>query len=199
MSSIDATGASPSGIAQASSAWRSHRGHRARGSSDADGGRRPDGGGRLDQALESQGITGSALSDLRSKIEDAVKTARASADGSTDGRAAVKSAVDQVLKDAGVDVDKLHAAMRPPGKAGGDGDGDGDDGRPGGATGAQGGDSSSAAAAASLSKALQSKGIDPGQFFQSLNQAVDNSNGKDVDFSSVFAQFGMGSSVDTMA
>jgi hypothetical protein len=196
MSSIDATGgASSSGIAQAASAWKSHRSHRARGGSDADHGQRPDGAGRLDQALESQGITGAALSDLRSKIEDAVKTAKASADGSTDGRAVVKSAVDQVLKDAGVDVDKLHAAMRPPGH----GEGDGDDGGPGGATSTQGRDSSSAAAAASLSKALQSKGIDPGQFFQSLNQAVDNSNGKDVDFSSVFAQFGTGSSVDTMA
>jgi len=199
MSSIDATGASSSGIAPTSSAWRGHRGHRVRGSSDGDNAQRPDGGGRLDQALESQGITGSALSDLRSKIEDAVKTARAGSDGSTDGRAAVKSAVDQVLKDAGVDVDKLHAAMRPPGKGGGSSDGDGDDaGGTGGTATAQNADASGAAAA-SLSKALQSKGIDPGQFFQSLNQAVDNSNGKDVDFTSVFAQFGTGSSVDTMA
>lgn len=193
MSSIDATGGA-SGVAATTYATRAHRGHRVSSGGGATDGSRPDRGARLDQALESQGITGSALTDLRSKIDDAVKQAKANGgDGSTDGREAVKSAVDQVLKDNGVDVEKFQAALRPtrgggpggpPTAKGSDGDGDGDN----------DGDGASA-----LTKTLQSKGVDPEQFYQSLSKAISDSDGNSVDLTSVFSQFQLGSSVDTVA
>ena len=192
MSSIDATGGA-SGAAANTYASRAHRTHRVSGGSGANDGARADRGARLDQALESQGITGSALTDLRAKIDDAVKQAKANGgDGSTDGREAVKSAVDQVLKDNGVDVEKFQAALRPtrgggPGgppppkdSDGGDADKDGD-------------------GASALTKTLQSKGVDPQQFYQSLSKAISESDGNGVDLTSVFSQFQLGSSVDTVA
>jgi len=58
-------------------------------------------------SLEAQGIDGTSLSDLRSKIESAVTTAKQNSDGSTDDRESVRSAIDGVLKEAGVDLDKF--------------------------------------------------------------------------------------------
>ncbi|HEY7032601.1 MAG TPA: hypothetical protein VH482_14765 [Thermomicrobiales bacterium] len=188
MSTIDATGGA-SGVSSATYATRARRGHHVSGGGGPDEGSRPGPGARLDQALESQGITGTALTDLRSKIDDAVKQAKANGDGSTDGREAVKSAIDQVLKENGVDVDKFQAAMRPshgggPGgpfpSNGSDGDGN-DDG------------------AGALTKTLQSKGVDPQQFYQALSKAIAESDGNGVDLTSVFSQFQLGSSVDTVA
>lgn len=70
--------------------------------------RRGGGGfGKMDQALEQQGITGDKLTTLQGQIHSALQSAKS--DG-TDP----KSAIDGVLNDAGVDLSAFQQAMGGP-------------------------------------------------------------------------------------
>jgi hypothetical protein len=76
------------------------------------------------------------VSDIESQIQTAVQNARSSGSGNGNDRDAVKSAVDAVLQNNGVDLTKFqdamksaHASHRHGGKHGKDGDGDADGGQ----------------------------------------------------------------------
>jgi len=163
-----------------------------------------------DTELESQGFSGTALSDLRAKIESAAETAKSS---SSDPEA-VKTAVQQVLKDAGVDVDKVDADMATqrakggggPGGAGGMGGAGGPPPMPpteqSEGTDSDSDDASSSSASTStkktLAEQLASLGIDSSSFLQAL-QAFLSSDNKTADISSLFTNIPTGTQVNLTA
>ncbi|MEZ6317262.1 MAG: hypothetical protein R3B49_00715 [Phycisphaerales bacterium] len=61
----------------------------------------------IESAAEDAGLDSSQIADLRAQIEEAVAAARESGEGPE----AVKSAVDGVLEDAGIDVEALNAQL----------------------------------------------------------------------------------------
>jgi hypothetical protein len=60
----------------------------------------------LSTELQDQGYSGASLETLLTNITDAVKVQGTKSDGTTDP-AAIHDAIDKVLKDAGVDTDKI--------------------------------------------------------------------------------------------
>ncbi len=142
---------------------------------------------KLAQELESQGFTGTKLSDLRTKIQEAMSSAMKSTDATTDRGQSVRTAVEKVLKDAGVDVDKLNQDM-----------GIGKDG-PSGASQATDGSSDASEALSAFMKMLDQQGIDPKQFLDRLESMVQNSNGQAVDISKLFSGVAVGSELDVVA
>ena len=142
---------------------------------------------KLTQELESQGFTGTKLSDLKTKIQDAVSTAMQSMDSTTDRGQSVRTAVEKVLKDAGVDVDKLNQDM-----------GIGKDGPPE-ASQATDGSTEASQALDAFMKMLDQQGIDPKQFLDRLQSMAQNSNGQTMDISQLFSGVAVGSEIDVKA
>lgn len=94
-------------------------------------------------ALQAAGVDTSKVDDIMKQVDAAVQEARGSSAGGKPDRSAIRAAVDNVLKNNGVDVAKFHdaekaqhaqhahgarAAKGAGKRAGGDGDGDADDG-----------------------------------------------------------------------
>ena len=65
----------------------------------------------FEAAAKAAGVDSSKVPDLLSQIQDAIKSATTGADG-TDPRAAVRTAVDGVLKQNGVDPAKFQSALK---------------------------------------------------------------------------------------
>ena len=63
-------------------------------------------------AAEAAGTDPSKIADLRKQVDAAAQQARQSESSGTDRRRAVQAAVDNVLKQNGVDLQKFHDAMR---------------------------------------------------------------------------------------
>lgn len=122
-------------------------------------------GEKFNSALESQGLSEDDISTLRAKLDEAVTSAKDSDDPD-----AVRSAVDGVLQDAGVDLEEFNADMAPP------------------ADGEQ--DSSG------IDSILQQAGIDPSEFKTKLSSLLASGS---TDFSSLFAEASVGSSIDIAA
>ncbi|MGC4031201.1 MAG: hypothetical protein QM754_05575 [Tepidisphaeraceae bacterium] len=162
-----------------------------------------DRGERLTTALQDQGITGDKLTDLRSKIDSAVETAKSNG---TDP----KEAIDGVLTDAGVDMDAFRAEMAPP--DGGQGGPDGAKGPPPGGkppAGAVDGtsatsstddedddDDSVSTVSSSLETMLTNAGISVSDFKSSLYKMLQSGS---TDTSSLFSGAAVGSSLDIAA
>ncbi len=153
--------------------------------------------GFLAKALEAQGYSGTSLEDLLAKIGEAV-SAQQSASGGQADPAALRDAIDKVLKDAGVDVQKLHEDLRshrphgarsprPTGgesalsSISGDSDGDGD-------------------GSGNADSILQTLGVDPSQSASSLARALQNIGaGGSVDLAQLFADTAPGSLINLLA
>jgi len=76
----------------------------------------------FEDALVAAGLDSSKLEEVKSAIQSAVSSALNTSDGTTDPREVVGQAIDRVLKEYGVDTDKLkeqmtsqRGSMRPPG------------------------------------------------------------------------------------
>jgi hypothetical protein len=133
----------------------------------------------LTSELQDQGYTGTALDDLLAKIQEAVKSVQG-ADGQRPKPGALHDAINKVLKDAGVDTDKIDQGFaargpRPPHDA----------------------DSSQGSG---IDELLATLGIDPKQFESALLAAIQNpgSDGK-LDLSQLFATAVPGSQLDLHA
>jgi hypothetical protein len=143
----------------------------------------------LKSELEQQGYSGTALDDLLTKIQDAVKGVQtANGDGSKPDPKAIHDAVNKVLADAGVDTNKIDqdfAAQHPHRHHG---------------HGHKKGGESSDATSSSIDQLLLSLGVDPKKFADALNTAVQNA-GSDgsIDVSKLFASAAAGSQVDVTA
>jgi Clp amino terminal domain, pathogenicity island component len=142
----------------------------------------------LTQELESQGYTGTSLQDLLAKIGDAIEAQQTASGGQSDP-GALRDAIDKVLKDAGVDTDKIHQDFKahrshgsaPAQPAGGESALDillGDD--------ADGNDDS----------ILKSFGVDPSQYAQALQNI--GSNGS-AGLSQLLASAAPGSLINLLA
>lgn len=152
--------------------------------------------------LEAQGFSGTALSDLRAKMETAADTAKSSsADPS-----AVKTAVQQVLKEAGVDLTKVDTdldAQRPKGMGGPGGMGGPPPAPPSDSSGStdsseEDSTTSSSTTKQTLAEQLASLGIDSSSFLTAL-QAFLTSDNEASDISSLFSSIPNGSQVDLTA
>lgn len=129
---------------------------------------------QLTSALQSQGFSDTQLSDLREKIDTAMKSAR---ENGSDPEA-LKSAVDSVLQEAGVDLEQFQQDIGAPS---------------GPPQGMQGGSSSTSGA--QFDSFLQSRGIDPTQFKTALMSSINNG----TDLSQAFSGADVGSDVDVFA
>jgi hypothetical protein len=133
--------------------------------------------------LESQGITGSKLTDLRTEMDKAANDAKSS----SNDPAAVKTAVTKVLKDAGVDTDKIDADMKAQRGRGGP---------PPSAPPSSTSDSSSST---SLESQLQALGItDTSSFLDSLKSFL-SSNSSSSSISDLFSTLPTGSQINVLA
>lgn len=135
----------------------------------------------LTAELQQQGISGTDLEDLLKKIQDAAQSVPKDSNGRPD-RAAIHEAVNKVLKDAGVDTDKIDkdfkAKVRGSWKSG---------------DGLSGSDPEIDALLASL-------GVDPAKFKSALQSAIQNANGDgSIDLSQLFASAAAGSQVNLLA
>jgi hypothetical protein len=80
-------------------------------------------------ALQAAGVDSSKIDDIQKQIQDAVQGARQNGAAGTDNRAATKAAVEDVLKNNGVDVAKFEQSLKAShakhgGRAGGPPPGD---------------------------------------------------------------------------
>lgn len=66
----------------------------------------------IESAAAAAGIDPSVLSGLRGEIESAIQTAIQNSDGTTNRRAAVKSAIDGVLQSHGIDAASLRSQLQ---------------------------------------------------------------------------------------
>ena len=148
----------------------------------------------IDSALEDQGVSGSKLSDLRTKIQNAVTSAKSSGQD-------VKSAVDGVLKDDGIDLDKFQQDLGAGGSGASAGTASADATSTSDATSALTASSTpSTSTSASIDSVLEQSGIDPSTFKQSLLSFLDSANsGGSTDTSSLFSGAQAGSQVDVLA
>ena len=147
----------------------------------------------LTSELEKQGYTGSKLSDLQAKIEAAVQSVQSSSSESGDP-SKIHDAINTVLKEAGVDTDKIDAdmkAQRPSGPP---------PGGKGGASNRTSGASASDTTNDTISALLEQLGVNPTDFESALESALKNSDGTgSIDLSKLFASAGSGSQVDVYA
>jgi hypothetical protein len=136
---------------------------------------------QIRSALTAQGVSGSALSTLRSSIENTIgQAATGGSSGPDDG----KAAVDNVVKAAGLDTTKFDAAV------GGHHHGHG---RHGGVPAAGGSNDSSGSA---LDSVLTEAGIDPTSFKSSLSQLISSGNTSSSAVAALFSGAATGSDVD---
>jgi hypothetical protein len=140
----------------------------------------------LSSELQDQGVSGTDLDDLLKKVQDAVQSVTSGSDGKPN-RDAIHDAVNKVLKDAGVDTDKIDNDMKAKGP------------RPHhhkhAAT-----STASDTDDTDLDALLQSLGVDPAKFKKALDNAVKNA-GSDgtIDVSQLFASAAAGSQLDVKA
>jgi hypothetical protein len=144
--------------------------------------------GFLANELQEQGYSGTDLSDLLEKVKDAVNEVRRQSGDSRPHPVASHDADTNVLKDAGVDTDKIDQdfiAAHPYGghhhHGGGAGGVDGDQTQQDG----------------SLDDILQALGVDPAKFKSALQDAINNP-GEDgsLDLSQLFSSAAVGSQLD---
>jgi ribosomal protein L12E/L44/L45/RPP1/RPP2 len=140
----------------------------------------------LTAELQDQGISGTDLEDLLKKIQDAVQSVTSGSNGKPD-RSAIHDAVNKVLKDAGVDTDKIDSDLQAKGA------------RPHHKH-AHTSSSSDTDTETDLDALLQSLGVDPAKFKSALENAVKNA-GSDgsIDVSQLFASAAAGSQIDVKA
>jgi hypothetical protein len=132
---------------------------------------------KFEQGLEAQGYSGTELSDLMSKIQDAATAAMQNTGDSTGGKGDVRSAVEQVLKDAGVDVEQFNEDI-----------GVGNEAPPDGAQGQP-----------AFVQTLKEQGITMSEFFSRLQTAIGNSDGQTLDLSQLLTGISVGSEIDVTA
>jgi hypothetical protein len=138
--------------------------------------------GFLSSELQQQGYSGTNLDDLLKKIQDAVQSAKSGSDGPPD-RNAIRDAVNQVLKDAGVDTNKIDNDFKAAGHA-----------HHHHHAGAKSGQDSE------IDPLLESLGVDPTEFKSALQNAIQNvgSDGS-IDVSKLFASAAVGSQINLQA
>jgi hypothetical protein len=134
--------------------------------------------------LEQQGYSGTDLAGLLTKVQDAVNTVRSEIAGRPEP-GAIHDAVTKVLKDAGVDTDKIDQDFKAAHLHAH---------RHGGADGQQ------AAQDDGLDAILNALGVDPAKFKSALQSAIANA-GDDgsIDVSQLFASAAVGSQLDVQA
>ncbi len=138
----------------------------------------------LSSELQQQGYSGTNLDDLLTKIQDAVQSVKSGSDGQPD-RGAIRDAVNKVLKDAGVDTDKVDNDLKAKGH------GHHHHGHAGASSDANNPDTDSL---------LESLGVDPTKFKSALESALQNT-GTDgsIDLSKLFASAAVGSQLNLQA
>jgi hypothetical protein len=136
----------------------------------------------LTAELQDQGYSGTDLEDLLKKIQEAVQSVTNGSDGKP-GRSAIHDAVNKVLKDAGVDTDKIDGDFKAKGP------------RPHHKHANAGTDSDT-----DIDALLESLGVDPAKFKLALENALKNA-GSDgsIDVSQLFASAAAGSQLDVKA
>ncbi len=136
----------------------------------------------LSSELQQQGYSGTNLDDLLKKIQDAVQSVKSGSDGPPD-RNAIHDVVNQVLKDAGVDTNKIDNDFKAKGHA--------HHHHHAGAKSSQ--DSE-------IDPLLRSLGVDPTEFKSALQNAIQNvgSDGS-IDVSKLFASAAVGSQINLQA
>lgn len=133
----------------------------------------------LTSELQEQGISGTDLQALLKKIQEAADSVPKDKNGRPD-RAAIRDAVHQVLKDAGVDTDKIDRDLKAKAHA------RTSDGLPG--------------TDLEIDALLESLGVNPAKFKLALQTAIQNSgNDGSIDLSQLFASAAVGSQVDLLA
>jgi Clp amino terminal domain, pathogenicity island component len=141
--------------------------------------------GFLTSELQDQGISGTDLDGLLKKIQEAVQSVTSGSDGKPN-RDAIHDAVNKVLKDAGVDTDKIDNDLKAKGP------------RPyhKHATTSANSDTDDT----DLDALLQSLGVDPAKFKKALESAWKNAGSdRDIDVSQLFASAAAGSQLDLKA
>ncbi len=86
----------------------------AAGTRQTDSSRRADFEAKILEAALAAGLDPSAANGLKDEINSAISAATKNSDGTTDEREAVKNAVDSVLQQHGVDLEKFRSQMQPP-------------------------------------------------------------------------------------
>jgi hypothetical protein len=145
--------------------------------------------GFLANELQEQGYSGTDLSDLLEKVKDAVNEVRSQSGDSRPEPGAIHDAVTKVLKDAGVDTDKIDQDFKAAHPHGGHH-------HHGGAGGVDGDQPQQDD---SLDDILQALGVDPAKFKSALQDAINNP-GEDgsLDLSQLFSSAAPGSQLDVV-
>jgi hypothetical protein len=144
--------------------------------------------GFLANELAKQGYSGTDLAELLAKVQDSVNDVRSQSGDSRPESGAIHDAVTKVLKDAGVDTDKIDQDFKASHPHGGHHHHGG---------GAGGVDGDQPQQDDGLDAILQALGVDPAKFKSALQDAINNPGADgSLDLSQLFSSAAVGSQLD---